>query len=45
MKITVTKKEAEYLLFAINVCIEELNQPPGKDEAGIIIPLMRIINE
>ena len=44
MKVRITKKQADYLLMAIEVCSNEI-QPPDKEEAEIISSLININND
>ena len=38
MKLNITKKQARYILFAIEIACEE-HFPPDKEEAQVIVPL------
>ena len=44
MKIRITKKQADYLLMAIEICSDEIH-PPDKEEAEIISSLININND
>ena len=44
MKIQITKKQADYLLMAIEICSDEIRLP-DKEEAEIISSLINIDND